>query len=184
MRINLASMGVLVAATLCVAPAARPASLTMDRPNTTLSVLQEIQNEVDGVKMTAGRLQALLREPFLNDWKADADLLEEMRGGVNEMNRQVSRLRSDEAEITPSERKVVERIAPTTVNLADTTQDAMVTLNHNQSRVYATDLEGLAKDIYNQSRLIDQTVSDFEKYTSARQEVRRLGQTLRLKSKS
>jgi hypothetical protein len=196
MRINFLYKGVLVASALCLAPAALPASPKANQPGPLASVnegafpgdtgllLQGIQTDALDVKNNADQLRALLRGGPLNDWQSDGYLLSEIREDVNEMNKQFSQLRTQKAEISLSEQKVIHRTASTAVNLADTTEEALVTLNHNQSHVYMTDLGGLANDMYNQAGLIEQVVGNLQKYADARHEVRQLRQTLGLKSSS
>ncbi len=197
MRMKFVCKAVLVAAAFCVAPAAMLASpktgqsrvgtVAFDKgasPNDTSLSLQQIQRDALSVKDSADQLQARLRAPFLNDWESDAEILDNVRADVNEMSTLLFRLRANKAEASPREQTVIGRIAPTTMELASTTQDAIVTLDNNQGRVYATDLEGLASDIYKQANLIGETVGNFEKYANARHEVEQLKQTLGLKSSS
>jgi hypothetical protein len=196
MRINFLYKGILVASALCLAPAALPASPKANQPGPLASVnegafpgdtellLQGIQTNALNVKNNADQLRALLRDGPLNDWRIDGDLLESARDDVNEMNKLFFQLRADDGKSSPWQQKVIDRIASTAVNLADTTEQAVVTLNHNQSYVYTTDLGGLANDMYNQAGLIEQVVGNLQKYADARHEVWQLKQTLGLKSNS
>lgn len=197
MQMKFVCKAVWVAAALCVAPATMLASPKADQsavrtaafskgtsPDDTSLLLQRIQGDALTIRDNADQLQACLRGPSLTDWESDAELLENVRADVNEMNRLVFRLRADKAEASPWEQKLIERIAPTAENLAGTTEDAIVTLNNNQGHVYFSDLEGLTNDIYKQASLIDRTVGGFEKYVAARHEAQQLKQTLGLKSSS
>ena len=119
-----------------------------------------------------------------SDWESDGDLLERVRDRVNEMDKLLSQLRENQAEASPWQQKAIERIAPSVVNLTDTTQAAIVSLNDNQGHPYFSDLAGLASNIYNQASQIARTTGDFEQYANARHEVRQLKQTLGLKGNS
>jgi len=193
MRINFVGKGALLVATLCVASTALPASpkanqsgsraVTANKgasPNDTSFLLQQIQSEAIGVQNNAAQLATLLRAPFLNFWQADAEYLENAGADVNKMNKLLLRLRAEEENASPSQQKVIERIASTAVNLADTTQIAVDTLHDNQSRVFATNLDALAHDMLKQASLIEQAAANLQKYTEARHEVQQLKQTLRL----
>jgi hypothetical protein len=100
------------------------------------------------------------------------------------MDKLLSQLRENQAEASPWQQKAIERIAPSVVNLTDTTQAAIVSLNDNQGHPYFSDLAGLASNIYNQASQIARTTGDFEQYANARHEVRQLKQTLGLKGNS
>jgi hypothetical protein len=193
MRINFLFKGVLVAATLCVAPAALPASPRASRAgvgsaqsskgafaNSASNLLQQIQTEALRVKSDASQLQAYTREPFESDWQMDGDVLNRASVHVNAMGRLLHQLRVNQGAALPWQQQAIERIAPTVVNLADTTQDAIVTLNNSRGRIQFSNLEGLADDMYKDASLIGQVIANFEKYASARQEAQQLQQTLGL----
>ncbi len=196
MRSNLGYKGVLLTAALCLAPASllalpkanQPAALGVVNkgaaPGATGVLLQQIQANAFKVEKNAEQLETLLNEPFLSDWQADGGYLDRIRAHVNELNKLAFQLRSGEARDSALQKNVIERIEPTAVDLADTTQDAIVTLNHNQGRVFATNLEGLASDICTQATAIRRTVTEYEKYSGARQELQQFNRTLGLKSRS
>jgi hypothetical protein len=180
MRINFLCKGVLAAATLCVAPAALPAAPRASQPGTgTLkpgkeafasnasSLLQQVQNDALRVRNNADQLEARLREPFLNDWESDGSLLERMRTRVNAMDKLLLQLRTNRSEALPWQQQAIDRIAPSVVNLSDTTQDAILSLNNNQGHIYASNLGGLADHMYEEAKLIEQAIGNFEKSANA-----------------
>jgi hypothetical protein len=194
MRINVLYKGVLVAVTLCVAPAALPAAPRAGQPGAdrvesgkgafainASNLLQEVQIDAFRVRDNAEQLQEQLRIPSQNDWMSDGDLLERVRDRVNEMDKLLSQLRENQAAASPWQQKAIERIAPSVVNLTDTTQAAIVTLNDNHGRVGLSDLPGLARDISDRASQIVRATGDFERYANARHELRQLEQTLELK---
>lgn len=196
MRMNFLCKGVLVAAVLCLVPTALPATPGANKParqpavikgycsSETMLLLDRIQIDALEVQKKADQLRELLRAPELNDWRADAEYLQDASVDVNEMNKLFLQLRTGRTDAPLSEQKVIERIASTGVNLADTTQQALNTLRNNESRVYATDLDALAQDMFNQAGPIAQTAGRIQKYAEARHEVHELKQTLGLKSAS
>ena len=164
MRINLLYKSVLLAATLCVAPAALPASPRASQPGTRAmesskgampinasNLLRQVQIDALSVRDNADQLRLRV---FENDWESDGGLLDRVRDRVNEMDKLLSQLRENQAEAPPWQQKEIERIAPSVVNLTDTTQEAIVSLNNNQGRLYFSNLPGLAGDIYSQARQI------------------------------
>jgi hypothetical protein len=195
MRINFLYKGVLLAATLCVAPAALPASPRAGQPGpdtagsgkgafpvNASNLLQQVQIDAVSVRNNADQLQARLRDSFGNDWEFDSDLLERMRARVNLMDKLLSQLRARQSEALPWQQQAIERIAPSVVNLSDTTQDAIASLDDNKGHIYSSDLGVLTDHMYNEARLIDQVIGDFKKYADASKEAQQLGQTLDLKN--
>ena len=176
MRNNCLCKGVLAVAMLCVAPGALPASATASQPgagtlksrkgafaSNASSLLQQVQNDAQRVRNNADRLEARLREPFLNDWESDGSLLERMRARVNAMDKLLLQLRTNHSKALPWQQQAIERIAPSVVNLTDTTEAAVVSLNQNQGEVYQSNVYGLSQDLYNQAGLITKTIRDVEK---------------------
>jgi len=197
MRNNCLRKGVLAVAMLCVAPGALPASATASQPGAgTLksrkgafaleasNLLQQVESDAIGVGKNADRLRVRLRASFENDAQSDADLLGRAQDRVNEMDKLLSRLRANESEALPWQQRAIERIVPTVVNLTDTTEAAIATLNNNRGRIQFSNLDGFARDMYNQATVIGQAIRNFEKYASAHHEAQRLPQTLGLKSNS
>jgi gas vesicle protein len=197
MRINFLYKGVLVAATLCVAPAALPAAPKASQPGTRAmesskgampttasNLLRQIQIDALSVQVSADQLRSRLGSPFLNDWESDADLLQRVRDQVNEMDKLLSQLRENQAEASPWQQKAIERIALRAAELTNSTEDAIVTLNNCQAYPYFSNLPGLAGDIYNEASQIRRTERHFEEQAKARHEVGQLQQTLGLKSNS
>lgn len=197
MRINFVCKGALVAAMFCLAPTALLASPKAGQPgaraaesnkgaspNEISFALEQIRIEAISVENNADQLQTLLRGGSLNDWEADAGPLDRVRGHVNELNKLLTNLREHEAEASPLQRTIIEQIASPSVELADTTQDAIVTLQNNETQVYMTDLDGLVNDIHEEASRVDQPVGDLHKYVDARHEEQPLKQTLGLKKNS
>jgi hypothetical protein len=180
MRINFLYKGVMVAATLSVAPVALLASPRASQPgartagckegafaNDASSLLQQVRNDALRVRNNADQLEARLRDPDLNDWESDGELLDRVRDRVNEMDKLLSQLRTNQSEALPWQQQAIERIVPSVVNLTDTTQDAIVTLNNNQAHIYASNLGGLADHMYDEAKQIDHAIGNFEKSADA-----------------
>jgi len=191
MKISFLSKGVLIAAALCLAPAALPASPKpagqgvvavnpQASPGDTASLLEQVRVEALSIKNNADQLQMLLRESTQDFWEGDAALLEDVRDQVNKLNKLVYDVRVHQAEASPLQQEVIARVTPSVIELVGTTQDALTTLNNNQSRVYMSDLPNLANDIYTEASRVAQTVRDFDKYVHSRQEEQQLKQTLGL----
>jgi hypothetical protein len=197
MRINFLCKAVVLAATLCVAPAALPkspkagasggsavAANTAVSPKVSAQLLEQIRIDAWSVEDNADQLQMLLREGSATDKQDGAPLVDDMRDHVNQMNKLLSYLRVHQAEASPLQKQIIEQVAAPAIELADTTSRAIDVLNNDGTHLSMSDLPGLADAIYNEASRVDQTVEDFDKYVHARHEERQLGQTLGLKNNS
>ncbi len=164
--------GVLVAAMLWVVPALLPPALSaspgVPSSGETSNLLQQLESDALTVKNVADRLQSLTRDPFVTDWQDDGDQLISIRSQVNDMDKLLAELRTNQSADLPWQQKAIQSITPTVVNLTDTTQAAVVSLNQNQGEVYQSNLYGLSQDLYDQANLITKTIRNVEK--SAAQE--------------
>ena len=189
MRVSSLSKGALVAAALCLAGAALPASLLAGGPKVmdvsptafqaeASSLLGQIRQTAIGVKNDADQLQMLTRQGYEAGWEGDSSLLEDIRDQVNEMNKLLRDLRVHQAEASPAQQEIIERVTAPTLELAGATQGAIVTLNNNESHVYMTNLPTVANDIYDEASRVAQTVGNFDKYSHSLQEEQDLKKTL------
>lgn len=192
MRINFLYKGILVAATLCVAPAAFPASPNGNPPRVrsvasgngtyasdASNLLQQVQADALRAEYYADELRTITREPFVTEWHEHCSELRRIRTHVNDMDKLLSQLRANESEALPWQQKAIEGIAPAAVNLTDTTQTAIVSLNGNmeQAEIYYSNMHGLARDMSNQATLIRHAIGSFEKSADARREPQQHKQT-------
>jgi hypothetical protein len=197
MRINFLCKAVVLAATLCVAPAALPKSPkagasggsavtanTAVSPKVSTQLLEQIRIDAWSVEDNADQLQMLLREGSVTDKQDEAPLLDSVRDDVNQMNKLLSYLRVHQAEASPLQQQIIEQVAAPAIELADTTSRAIDVLDNDATHLSMSDLPGLAGALYNEASRVDQTVGDFDKYVHARHEERQLRQTLGLKNNS
>lgn len=159
--------GALVAAMLWVVPASLPAASSVSPgvpPNEkTSNLLHQLESDAMTVKNVADRLRALTRDPFVTDWQDDGDQLVKIRSQVNDMDKLLAELRTNQPADLPWQRKAIQGIAPSVVNLTDTTEAAVASLNQNQGDVYQSNVYGLSQDLYNQASVITKTIRDVEK---------------------
>ena len=163
MRINSLSKIVLGCSMFYAVPVALFASANVDRQTNRSFLCDQIRSQAVSIENDAGQLQVVMRNPVSNDWEDDSNLLENVRDHVNKMNQLVSELRAQEAQASPSQQKAISEIVAPSIELAGTTQDAIVTLNHNQAEPRLTDLSGLENDIYHCASRVDQAVKNFHK---------------------
>lgn len=190
MRINILSKGALVAAALFLAAVTLPASLEAGGPKVmdvspaasareTSALLEQIRQEAMSVKNDADQLQMLTRNSQIG-WEGDASLLEDVRDQVIEMNKLLYDLRVHQAGDSSLQQEIIARIAPPALELAGTTQGAIVTLNNSESHIFMSNLPTLTSDIYNEASRVAQTLGNFDKYSHSLQEDQQLKQALGL----
>jgi hypothetical protein len=196
MRINCLYKGALVAVTLCVAPAALPASPKAGQPDAPAvagntgaspdvsSHLEQMRIDATSVENEVGQLQMLVRGGFLSSEVDAAGFVDNVRDQVNEMNELLYYLRVHQAEASPLQQKIIRQVAAPTLELAGATEGAIDTMNNNRTHLLMSDFPGLANAIYNEASRVDQTVGDLDKYVHARHEEQQLRQTLGLKNNS
>lgn len=174
MKISFLFKGVLVAAVLVLLPAALPASPKPAGQGTVVvnpaafaeddsPLLNQIQFYAAGVRNDADHLREMLREGDRTGWEGDAYLLSDAGDQVNELNKLLYNLRIRQAEASPLQQETIQRIVPSALELATTTQDALTTMHNNQSHVQLTDLPCLADAIYNQADRVASTVAELNK---------------------
>jgi len=167
MRTKSLCRGALVAAMLCIVPAllsdASSGSPGVPSSEETSNLLQQLESDALTVKNVADHLRALTRDPFVTDWQDDGDQLVKIRSQVNDMDKLLAELRTNQSADLPWQQKAIQSIAPSVVNLTDTTEAAVVSLNQNQGDVYQSNVYGLSQDLYNQAVVITKTIRDVEK---------------------
>jgi hypothetical protein len=100
------------------------------------------------------------------------------------MNKLLYNVRVHQAEASPLQEEIIDRVAPPALELAGTTEVAIDTLKNNEAAPYMSNLAGLANAIYKEASRVDQAVGDLNKYAHARREEHQLRQTLGLKNNS
>ncbi len=197
MQINSIRRALWAVVSACVAPvllvASAPSSLTGTLTTAaqrgkasqeTSRLLAQVQGEAYKVQKDADQLQSYMSEPNLYDWQLDGYVLDQARSRVNAMDATLYRLRALRGETSPLQQKTIDRIAPTLVDLTDTTQLAITSLNRNQPHLYTSHLKAYANDMYSQAKLIASSVSDYRHYSNNRRELRQPKQKLQTKTSS
>lgn len=191
MQSSLPSKIVMGVTMLCVGCAALLAAPNGDRTETanyhervkTRLLFGQVQTQAIKVENESDQVLAIMRDPaFTSDlaWEGDSDLLAQVRTDVNKLNELVLQLREQQTTSSPIQRKVIAEIAIPSVELADTTQAAFVTLGNNETHLSLTDLDGLTNDIFQEAKRVDHSIRDFNKYVEVHREERQLDQELGL----
>jgi hypothetical protein len=100
-------------------------------------LLQEIRSLSARAAESTARLDSASRGNQLH-WRSHSEHLTEIKSHVNAMGEKFNRLQEIHGMIAPWQQKAVERVLPNAVALADHTQGALVYLNENQNRLWAS----------------------------------------------
>ena len=173
--IGLSSTGLFAASgKLCPTGPPTAASYTWNFPKEASGLLVQMKTDAMQVRNIADKLGGLDREPFENFWQSDAILLQSARTRVNAMDGMLCRLETIRRVSAPWEKQAIGRIAPSVVELSDTTQAAIHYLNHNQEALMFPAYTDQAEVMYNKANRIVNFVDEYQKYVSERNEARAL----------
>lgn len=193
MRIDMLRKVIGVVAGVCLGPA-----LLMASPRPTLTgtpfkgknlqetsyLLKRVEGEAFKVQKDAGELQAYVTQPDLYDWQLDGSLLNRIRSRVNAMDADLYKLRKMQGKVSAVQQKAINRVAPTVVDLSDTTSLAIASFNRNRYHIFTSHLKEYASDLHDQAGLIGNSVEDFQHYARTRRELRHLRRELQMKAVS
>ena len=96
-------------------------------------VLQEVKAHAGEAYHDAELLDSYTRSNL--DWKDHAERLHEIRGHVNDLFKDYSRLQKITDQATPQQREAIKRLEPMLLNMANSLNQTIQTLNENQRRV-------------------------------------------------
>lgn len=173
--IALTSTGLFAAsAKLCPTGPPTAASYTWNFPKEASGLLVQMKTDAMQVQNIADTLEALDREPFENYWQYDATLLNRARTRANAMDGMLCRLETIRRVSSPWEKQAISRIAPSVVELSDTTRSAIHYLNRNQVALMFPAYTDQAEIMYNKANRIVNFVDEYQKYVNERTEARTL----------
>ncbi len=139
----------------------------------------QISNNANNMQREAEELN-MLASSYRADWMTQANLLQQIRGDVNDMGDAICRLQVIRRAVLPWQKEAIERATPMVTSLVHDTQEAIVLLNDNHSRWFATDYVTYASRIYDRTERIKDAADRFVQYAQVRQQLNHLENTLEL----
>ena len=171
--VGLSSTGLFAASPrLCPTGPPTAASYTWNFPREASGLLVQMKDDAVQVRSIADKLDALDRDPFDNFWQYDATLLNSARTRANAMDGMLCRLETIRRVSSPWEKQAISRVAPSVVELSDSTQAAIHYLNHNQEALMFPAYTNQAAVMYNKANRIVNFVDQYQKYVSERTQAR------------
>jgi hypothetical protein len=153
------------------------ASYTWNFPKEASGLLVQMKTDAMQVRDLADQLQALDLEADLNFWQYDASILQQERSPVNAMDHLLCRLETIRRVTSPQERKAIDRLAPSVIELSDSTQDAIQYLNNHQQALMFPAYTDQAEIMYNKADRIVESVNAYQRYASEQPEEPMTGQS-------
>jgi hypothetical protein len=140
-----------------------PESYTHDFSKEADQLLTNIRTQAYAVKEDADGLGILSR---FNDvsWERDSGRLARVREYVNAMGEDLCRLDQIRRVALPWQRQEIDRITPSVIELANSTQSAIKLLDHHEQNFWATNLPNDMDAIFNEANRIHNTTLREEQY--------------------
>jgi hypothetical protein len=145
-------------------------------------LLTQIKDQALEVRNLSDTLYSLDEDGTQNMWQYDASLLQEARTHVNDMDQLLYQLRAIPGMTTFAEKRTLALVAPSVVELTDTTQDAIVYLGEHQDALMFPPYRDDAEVMYNKASRIVNFVNDYQNYVLERAKARELRSGLGLPS--
>lgn len=162
--IALYSPGLFAASvTLCKTGPPTAASYTWNFPKEASGLLVQMKTDAMQVKNIADNLGALDRDGSGNFWQYDATLLNTARTRVNAMDGTLCRLETIRRVSAPWEKRAIGRIAPSVIELSDTTQATMQYLNRNHEALMFPAYTDEANVMYNKANKVIDFVDQYQR---------------------
>ena len=139
--------GFLAVLSLASAVFAAPPLTTTDAHD----MLLQLHDDAYQVRNAADQLETYNREPFLIDWRVQADTLENMKNQINHMDQALDRLRAMRRALPQDEQAEINEITPALVELTDTAQAAINFLNHNEDLLWMPKYTAYADEMYSEA---------------------------------
>lgn len=114
-------------------------------------MLRQLHDDAFQVRDAADQLEAYNREPFLIDWRMQAETLENMKYHINHMDRELARLRAVQGKVPQDERAQINEIAPAMMELTDSAQAAIDFLNNNEHLLWMPKYTDYADEMYSEA---------------------------------
>ena len=108
------------------------------------------------------------------DWRVQADDLTQAKPYVNQMGADICRLQTIQRSVLPWQKKAIEALTPMVVSLVNDTQQAIVLLDHNQGRLFATDYGHYIDAMYNETQQIEHSANHDVMYAQVQHKLHQL----------
>jgi hypothetical protein len=143
------------------------------------TVLAKIQKEMPGLTSNADTLGTFVSSPSYS-WRTHATYLEGVKGHINRVGELIAELQQIRPQALPWQQQAITEVTSHAVQVAASTQAAIVYLNENQGRLFLPEYRDHVRTIAGSSGNLKQTVGKFLDYERTQQKLQRLQNELEL----
>lgn len=145
-------------------------------------LLTQMKDQALQVRHLSDNLQGTDHQMFENYWQYDSSILQRAKIDVNKMDGTLYRLRTIRAECSPSERRAISLLAPSVVELSNTTQAAINYMDQHEQALMFPAYRDDADVMYAKSNRVVNFVNDYQDYVLERARARELRSDLGIRS--
>lgn len=126
--------------------------------------LNQMRADALHLRENAENLEAYNREEL--DWRSDAYLVNRMSNRIGQMDRIMYSLQNIGKESDPWQQRTITRIAPQMATITSTIDGTLSYLNGNHDRLWTTDWQAYAHDLYHSANHLTRTLRTNREYAS------------------
>lgn len=145
-------------------------------------LLTQMKDQALQVRHLSDTLIGLNHEGWNNFWQYDSSILSRAKRHVDDMDQTLYRLRNMQAMCTRPEKRAIRLMAPSVVELSDTTTATIAYLNHHQQTLMFPQYRDDAQVMYTKANRVVNFVNDYQDYVLERGRLRELRSDLRITS--
>ena len=125
----------------------------------TAAILQQIQANALDIQQHAARIKSNLRVPESIHWKTHSFELSRIQERTNDIAELLGKFKQMESSALPRQKKAFNRIVTEAAPLSNAVEKAINYLDQNRGKVWGSEYEEWANDIYDRADQITQTVN-------------------------
>ena len=137
------------------------------------TLLTEIKKETAALRSHADTLGTFARNPQ-HSWQSHATYLERVKGHINAVGERIAELRRIRHAVLPWQQQAITGLTSHAVQVAASTQAAIVHLRENQNYLFAPEYTEHLTTIADRAEDMKQTVDKFLEYGKTQQKLQRL----------
>ena len=154
----------------CVPGQATPASYTWDFKGEANTIFKDIQFEAQQSVFDADALDGASRAGLT--WYSQGGYLEDLKTDVDNIGKKLCRLETIRSVVAPWQQRVIDRIAASTVLMADNTEDAMNFGNVHQRELWLATYRNYVHNLFDEAEKLQQSTGRAVSFATVSKEYR------------
>jgi hypothetical protein len=154
----------------CVPGQATPASYTWDFKGEANTIFKDIQFQAQQSLYDADKLEGAARAGLT--WYSQGGYLDDLKTDIDNIGKKLCRLETIRSVVAPWQQRVIDRIAESTVLMADNTEDAMNFGNVHQRELWLTTYRNYVNNLFDEAEKLRQSSGQAVQFASVSQKYR------------